>query len=256
MRIHVFSDIHVRAHRNQPIPIRPLPGVDAVVCAGDVGDGILASLRWLRAAMPDGPIVFVPGNHEYYGGWHPDDLRMGRRVAGDLGITLLDEETAIIGSVRFVGATLWTDYALDGAHRVERAMATAARGLMDHALIRSHDSPTGFFTPQDARSAHERALAFLRTTLADPFDGPTVVVTHHCPDAGGVHERFEGNPLNGAFVSRLDDLVAASGATCWIHGHVHHGRDVIVGATRVICNPYGYPGENLAFDPAFVLEVA
>ena len=131
MRIHVFSDIHIRAHRNHPIhpiPIRPLQGADAVVCAGDVGEGLLASLRWLRAAMPDGPIVFVPGNHEYYGGWHPEDLRVGRRVASDLGVTLLDEETAILGGVRFVGATLWTDYALDGARRVERAMATAARG--------------------------------------------------------------------------------------------------------------------------------
>ena len=255
MRIHAFSDVHHQSHRGRPIPLRPLPDADLVLCAGDVGDGMFGSLRWLRAVFPKHPIVFVPANHEYYGGSYPENLTAGRRMARDLGITLLDEDVAVIDGVRLIGATLWTDYSLDGSHRIERAMATAARGLMDHRLIRSSSDPTGLFTPAEALAAHRRARAFLETTLAAAHDGPSVLVTHHCPDSGGVHEDYEGDRLNAAFVSRLDDLVAASGAAIWLHGHVHHCRDTDLGGTRVICNPLGYPGENIDFCPDLVLEV-
>ena len=100
----------------------------------------------------------------------------------------------------------------------------------------------------------------LRAALAEPFDGPTVVITHHAPTLNSIHPRFAGSPLNGLFVTDAQDLVAASGARLWIHGHTHDSFDYQVQCTRVLCNPRGYVNwsgktENNAFDPALVIDV-
>lgn len=49
----------------------------------------------------------------------------------------------------------------------------------------------------------------------------------------------------------------------WIHGHIHANRDYVIGGTRVIANPRGYPltfglnapRENPDFNPRLVVEV-
>jgi hypothetical protein len=38
-----------------------------------------------------------------------------------------------------------------------------------------------------------------------------------------------------------------------VHGHTHSPFDYQVGATRIVCNPKGYSGENPNFDPALTI---
>jgi hypothetical protein len=99
-------------------------------------------------------------------------------------------------------------------------------------------------------------------TLAIPFDGPTVVVTHHAPHPDSVARRFENDPLTPAFVSDLSEVIDRWQPALWFHGHTHDNFDYRVGATRIVCNPKGYgpmpPGrriENVAFDVGRVVEV-
>jgi Icc-related predicted phosphoesterase len=75
--------------------------------------------------------------------------------------------------------------------------------------------------------------------LAKPFDGDTVVITHHAPSERSVHPRFQGDPLTGAFVTDLPDLLEQ--AHVWIHGHHHNSSDYVERGCRVVCNPSGYP---------------
>jgi Icc-related predicted phosphoesterase len=82
-----------------------------------------------------------------------------------------------------------------------------------------------------------------------------VVVTHHAPSPGSVAPAYAGHPLNPAFASDLDALVAAGRPDLWVHGHVHTSFDYRLGATRVVCNPLGYPRENASFDPGLVVEL-
>lgn len=102
--------------------------------------------------------------------------------------------------------------------------------------------------------------------LHEPFDGRTVVVTHHAPHPDSVHPRFAGNLLNPAFASDLSALMGP--ADLWIHGHVHDSFDYQVNGTRVIANPRGYAlnrqsvqspeqleWENPLFDPRLVIEI-
>ena len=96
--------------------------------------------------------------------------------------------------------------------------------------------------PVDAQKLHNESLAFLEDAFAEPFDGPTVVVTHHAPSRLSIHKDFGGDRLNAAFASELDSLIARWQPHLWIHGHVHRSCDYSTGKTRVVCNPRGYDG--------------
>lgn len=254
MRIQIFSDLH--ADVAQPRPITIAPSVDAVVVAGDVCEGAEHGFAWLRQFVPmQIPIISVLGNHEFYRRCWPDELGHARAVAPLYGVHLLENDIVVLGKTRFIGASLWTDYALFGARNVTQAMFAATNGLNDHKRINWSKQPWSRFRPEEALSLHKRSRAFIETTLATPFDGSTVVVSHHAPHAGSIHSRYKSDLLTAAYVSDLTAVIVAGRPTLWVHGHVHECFDYHVGATRVLCNPHGYGKENLGFIPALVMEI-
>jgi predicted phosphodiesterase len=260
MRIHVLSDLHLEVAPFAP----PDTGADVVILAGDIHNAS-QGLEWAARCFRGKRVVYVPGNHEYYDG---ELAAIGRTLAADaarLGVTLLDNAEAVIGGVRFLGTTLWTDFCLDGIERRDQVMALSRPYIVDFRAIRSGNSP---FTPEASVELHLAARAWLEARLAARFDGKTVVVTHHAPHPGSVHARFADHPANGGFVSNLEALMGR--AAVWVHGHTHNSFDYRVDGTRVVCNPRGYvlmkrgpegaeppivKAENPEFDPAMTLEV-
>jgi hypothetical protein len=179
-------------------------------------------------------------------------------------VRFLDNDIVEFAGVRFLGTTLWTDYRLEPNLTQGQAMRMAERAINDHRLIRCDG---GFFTAQRALSEHERSRAWLAEELGRPYDGRTVVVTHHGPHANSVHPRFKGSPVNPAFNSDLSELLPK--AHVWLHGHVHDSFDYCVEGCRVVANPLGYPTnagsarnpqdlvfENKAFQWACVLDIS
>jgi hypothetical protein len=71
-----------------------------------------------------------------------------------------------------------------------------------------------------------------------------VVITHNLPSIRSIPERYRTDLVSAAFASNLDDLVERSGALLWLHGHTHTACDYMIGRTRVLCNPRGYPQES------------
>lgn len=96
----------------------------------------------------------------------------------------------------------------------------------------------------------------MKAMFAKPFDGETVVVTHHAPLSKAVVPRFAINRLTPAFASGLESLVDTGQPALWIHGHTHNSFDYGIYNTRVVCNPRGYPGEVgiSGFKRDFVVE--
>ena len=232
-----------------------MDGVDVVIVAGDTCEGVLKAFKHLRQIVPAHiPIILVMGNHEYYHRFVPDELALARSQASDFNIHLLEDNTVVLGGARFLGASLWTDYAIFGDANQAAVMNACANGMNDHRLIGWQKQPW-LRRPQEAALLHHRSKAYLAGELAAPFDGPTVVVTHHAPHWNSVHPSFRSDPVTGAFVSDLEDLIMATHPTLWVHGHVHNSCDYSVGATRVLCNPHGYGSENPTFDGALVVEV-
>jgi len=195
-------------------------------------------VSWAKTVF-DVPVVYVPGNHEYYNRRIDTlDNELREYVAGNQ-IHLLQNSQVVISGVRFLGCTLWTDFALFGS--VGPSALLAQHGMNDYHVI---GKGTRAVKPSETLALHQESRAFLERTLAEPFDGPTVVVTHHAPSLKSIAPRYMDDSLTPCFASDLEALVASSGAVYWIHGHVHDSVDYVLGDTRVIANPKGYRGEE------------
>ena len=253
MKLHILSDLHLGLAAMAP----PRTDADVVVLAGDIARPREA-MAWAQGF--DKPVLYVPGNHEYYGGSLDGTLAELRALATGTPVHLLADDELVIDGVRFLGSTLWTDFDLfgRGAQRAA-AMSEASRLLRDFSRIRRAAAEAAWFTPEDCARLFARHAAWLRARLAMPHAGATVVVTHHAPSPRSIHPRFEGSLLNACFVSEAEDLLGAEKACLWIHGHTHDSFDYAVAGTRVVCNPRGYAPdgvpENAAFDEGLVLTV-
>lgn len=257
MKIQIASDLHLEfLAEGWPGErlIQPATNADVLVLAGDIAagsDGVKAFGGWPPVG-PRIPVIYVAGNHEYYG--HELDLQRERMKAwaDRCEVNFLENKSLVIDGVRFLGATLWTDYKLNTALSQEQQMEAAEKGLTDHRLIRMGVRK---FTAHDTLKIHGASRAWLETELSKPWDGRTVVVTHHGPHPLSVHPRYADSAINGGFVSDLSDILLSRHAPdLWLHGHVHDGFDYTVGRTRVVANPAGYvrnrrtAGNPQAFD--------
>ncbi|SDX96285.1 3',5'-cyclic AMP phosphodiesterase CpdA [Variovorax sp. YR634] len=277
MKLLILSDLHLE------FGIFNVPKVDydAVILAGDIFVPGSKAMRWARRAGNFGetaPILFVPGNHEFYEGVLQTSLKEMALTARACNVHLLAPGEAVIAGVRFLGCTLWTDFELPIQTKTEllvdteRAMKAAKVRLNDYSAIRwaeaqeSCDAPVVAaksrkrrLVPEDTLALHQRDRAWLAQKLAEPFDGPTVVVTHHAPHRNSLVRHYQSDWLSPSFVSELPSSFFEV-PSLWIHGHLHDSYAYQAGNCRVVCNPRGYLQhgsglENKQFNPEFVVEL-
>ncbi|SEL82092.1 Calcineurin-like phosphoesterase [Variovorax sp. YR750] len=276
MKLLILSDLHLKFGTF----LVPKADYDVVILAGDISVPGSKALRWARRSENFGetvPILFVPGNHEFYQGVLQTSLKEMALTAKACNVHLLAQGDVVIAGVRFLGCTLWTDFELPiqtkagGQVDVERAMKAAKVHLNDYSLIRWAEAPAPSdastatkprkrrLTPEDTRALHQSDRAWLARKLAEPFDGPTVVVTHHAPHRNSLAPHYQSDWLSPAFVSELPDAFFKV-PSLWVHGHLHESYDYPVGNCRVVCNPRGYMRhgrdmENKRFNPGLVVNL-
>jgi predicted phosphodiesterase len=268
MKIQLISDLHIGVCQYTPVAA----GADVIVVAGDVDAGFDTNVYKLFSEMlfssPQAHIVYVAGNHEFYGkdiNAFRAELRKfcGPASAGgefndglEKRFHFLDNDEVVIDGVRFLGTTLWTNFELFGESEKQACMAEAVRRLNDFYHIKIDGR---LFTPQDSIDLHNEAVKWLENKLKhEPFDGETVVVTHHAPSFASVVPHYQHDPLSACYASKLDHLTGLN--ALWIHGHTHNSLDYMIDKTRVVCNPRGYArnansNENRSFQPALVITV-
>lgn len=242
MRLWLASDIHLEFPQNQVhVPEEPF---DVAILAGDIDVGTGAIELIDTVLLPRRvDVIYVLGNHEFYGGIIDDVEAEWARLAADRPrLHLLQDHAVTLGGVRFVGGTLWTD--CDG--RDDQTMLRLLLGMNDFRMIKKRDAAgnPAPFQPEHAADRFDATVALIRSTLATPFDGPTVVVTHHLPSDLSTPPQFAGSPINGGFRSNLDELIREGRPNLWLHGHTHDACDYHIEDTRVVCEPGGYPGER------------
>jgi predicted phosphodiesterase len=242
--VQVLSDLHFEFHadggRSFVASLDPR-GIDVLVLAGDiaVGDDIGRALGLFAARYPDATLLYVHGNHEFYGSTRAAVTAVTRAaVAGHPNLVWLDGDVATIGGVRFAGAPLWFRHP---------GPAEGLRARMnDFRLIADFE---GWVYAENAR-----AVSFFERELR----AGDVAVTHYLPVRASVAPAFAESPLNPFFLCDVEPLVRARRPSLWVHGHTHASIDTTVGATRVVCNPFGYVRieENAAFRERFTIDVA
>ncbi len=248
MKLHILSDLHLGFAPMQAA----LVDADLVVLAGDIDEGT-AGVRWARQQF-DCPVLYVPGNHEYYQPvWTMDKLLWAMRIETEASqVHVLDRDSVEIGGIRFLGTTLWTDLQNQPFHGIECGVLGS-----DNAMIQVSDGD-GLST-HTAQQLFETNRDWLQSELGKPFAGKTVVITHHAPSGRSLHAQFRGNPWNACFITEMESLMGDS-VDLWVHGHTHNSFDYHVNGTRVVCNPRGYTNrfgnaENPAFDAGLVVTI-
>ena len=239
----MLSDLH-----NEFSPYQPtFNAFDLVILAGDIdlkGRGV----EWANETFAC-PVIYVCGNHEFYKG-HIDLTLRKMKEAALPHVHVLENETFIWNQTRFLCATAWTDFSATG--NAVAAAQTALERMNDFSVIRIDDSFRKL-RPCDLVNRNHATHDWLAHELDKPFDGKTVVVTHHAPVPEVVGDKHEGH-LIAAYTNSWHALLEK--ADLWIFGHTHRAVDVTLDGCRVISNPRGYPGERTGFDPGFVIDLS
>ena len=277
MRIQLISDLHLE---NYPdfVP-GAAPEVDILILAGDIGSYQAGSRlqeddfglhrfspRWPDSQWPR--VFYIPGNHEFDALDYDATYLKLRNTCEALGIEWLERETITVGSVRFIGTTLWSDFEAlakckptmtEQMEALEKAYRAANFYLGKNTTSRN-GAP---MLAEDIRALAHECQRWLHTALAVPFDGTTVAVTHFAPTLRSADPRYGLTPGTAGFCNSLDHLLPLS--QVWMHGHLHCTNDFVVEGTedgkpfscRVVANPRGYPekGEDKAFQETFVVEL-
>jgi predicted phosphodiesterase len=248
VKIHILSDLHIEFAPFSP----PKTDADVIVLAGDIhikSQGI----NWIKAHFPVKPVIYVLGNHEYYGEAIPKLTEKLKELTRGTHIHVLENDALEIDDVLFLGSTLWTDFRLYGDPRI--AGYFASQQMTDYRKI--HVSPDYHrLRSLDTATFHARSRSWLENELMRNSGRKIIVITHHALSKRSIPEQFQEDIVSAAYASNLEELIEKSGARLWIHGHIHTCQDYQIGETRVLCNPRGYPNEyGNSFNPGLVVEI-
>lgn len=218
---------------------------DIILLAGDVCEANKkeSPIRWAQRRFPDQPVLFVPGNHDFYGGRFGEVIDRWRKECRKSNVRLLYNEVFEFQGLRFLGAPLWSDIASGGIIQEAFLRINLPQEISDFSCIINSQGKN--WKVNDMLRENAKSLLFLREALKDTTL-PNVVMTHWAPHRGSLHPMFDGHRVNPYFINHYPDLVAQSMA--WFHGHTHLPCDYEAGYEpghgRVICHPRGYPHEE------------
>lgn len=240
LRTLVMSDLHFEFHADggaQFVESLDPTGIDVLVLAGDiaVADGIGPALSLFAKRFSDAKVLYVHGNHEFYGTSRnfvvAETLAV---VAAHSNVAWLDCDVATVDGVRFLGAPLWF-----------RPNGRAPKHeLSDFRMIDGYE--------RWVYAECQRAIRFFGEL--QPGD---VAISHHLPAHASVASQYVDSPFNAFFLCDIEPLIREKRPSLWVHGHTHSSVDTRVGDTRIVCNPFGYVRreQNALFNERLVIDV-
>lgn len=244
MKLQIASDLHTEFEG--PVPLDDV-GADVLILAGDIGYADSETVLWLNSMRKrySSRILYVPGNHEYYGQDFDAANRYMDRISVFGGFIWMNNFVWEYEGQRFVGTPLWTNFRNDPVARYG-----AGRMINDFRRILYGD---GVMTPEAMHSLYDEAMAFLK----DEVQEGDVVITHFPPSNECRHKGFpEGNDVAKYFTNEISEFILEREPCIWVSGHVHYNFDFMIGNTRVVSNQAGYPNEHVrGWDPAFTVEI-
>lgn len=248
MRIQIISDL------DQEFGLSDLnfDSSDLVILAGDINLGT-KGIEWIKKYIPNIPVLYVLGNHEYYKGAYPKTLHKIIAASKGSNVSVLENERIEFKGIRFHGATLWTDFSLFGSP-VEYGMICQEK-MNDYKQIR-RDPSYARLRSIDTFKIHQFSKLWLEESLAESTGYKNVVITHHAPSTRSLPEAYKNNPVAAAYASDLEELINQYKPLYWIHGHIHTPVGYKLGATEIICNPHGYINEKYnGYNKALIVEI-
>ena len=249
MKLHILSDLHIEFGDFKV----PETDADVVILAGDIHLGD-RGLTWILEQGFRTPVIYIPGNHEFYRYKFPGLIDELRRKSEGTNVHFLENDAVMIDGFNFFGCTLWSDMELLG--NPASAMSAAENRMNDYQLIRNSKT-TQVLTPGETVTHHKQSVKKLKEFIETGNPEKSIVITHSTPSIQSIPERFQGHPLTPAFASNLEDFILNHEPCLWIHGHTHDSFDYHIGKTGIICNPRGYVPDalNPDFQPNLTITI-
>lgn len=272
MNIRLLDDLHLEfdleGDFDFSLPVIEGESEMVLVLAGDItasmDDESRVEFGWSRHtnmirewARRHRAVVMVAGNHEYYFGTFEDVREWWTNLDHNVdNFHFLDNKSVVVDGTRFIGGTLWTSL----RNNNPMVILKATESMNDFKAIKMRDGDgRRCLTATDWYHEHCLTWDYIQDRVQEPFDGPTVVVTHHAPSFESIDPKFLNSQLNDAYATELSTFILYNEIDLWLHGHIHASSDYMIGDTRVVCNPRGYnsaaPMLNPNFDPRLVLTV-
>lgn len=242
MRVHSVSDLHCDNWEllNHPMatPALKVSG-DILIINGDISDGELEkhlsklTRHYVNAGLP---VLYVPGNHDYYYTDINDGSKAMRQACANAGVVLLNGDAFVKEGVRFFGTTLWAAFDLE-EHSQAMQMNMSKVLVADYKYIRG-------LSPQHTWHLHHQARLQIERQGHDALenDQQFVLVSHHAPLHECIPEKFATNPISGAYASDLANLLKAANVHTAVFGHMHgtaHGAAKSAPGTNLYINARG-----------------
>lgn len=239
MKLRVMSDLHLDFLLDSKGWLESLEDVDCdvIVVAGDLSNfrDLGECVSELCNRFKDKPIVFLPGNHEYYGALRRDVISLMKyKQSQHENLDYVDlGESKPYGGRTFTCMTLWFRQV----------------GFMLESQF------SDFFYIKGLRNwvyeENKKSIDYLESNLNES----SIVFSHHLPSYKSIAPKFINDPGNVFFLCDLTMLIQNRQPQLWVHGHTHTACDYSIGKTRIICNPRGYGKEETGFNPNLIIDV-
>lgn len=263
MKVSYLSDLHLEFLRYPSF--QKEEGGDVLILAGDILTAYMISgyrtdpdARSLKKYLlnkfkPDlidkyKHVLYCMGNHEHYNYIYRNtlfDIQTWLSSNGFNNVRMMENDNTVIDGVRFIGATLWTDY--DGGNPL--SMRLAYDMMNDYRVIGSQDvtdmnyfnrNSTRKITPEFILQVHTQSRDYIRLVASESKE-PVVVFTHHPPSFESCNSLHSGNDLDGAYATNLSEMILDTPQIkYWVSGHTHMSCKYEIGGCQVLSNQLGY----------------
>lgn len=253
MKLRILSDIHKeffnKCSFDNYCSIFSTDSVyDYLIIAGDLNVDSHKSTLDDIYYLTETPIIFVPGNHDFWGGsYHTKNKVMSDQLDCEY-IHYLNNSSFEDGNYMFIGTTLWW------SDKPSANVSMYIKGMADYHKIKEMymGEETGYDWGREAYTFLEESLKYAQAHKLIP-----VVITHNAPSYKSVCDKYKRSPMNIFFANNYDDLIKKYKPKLWVHGHMHNSFKYKIGDTLVVCNPYGYHQyeENPEFKANMLINV-
>jgi predicted phosphodiesterase len=262
MIIDYISDIHEDTHLNATLneesflntfgEIFPNNPGEVLLIAGDLShkiNRIKTFLTLTKEIYKYKRIFYVIGNHEmflllqkeldlykYNSINKINHLKQELEPLREKGIYLLDGEIIKYKNIRFGGTCGWYDGSFIFKQKkgnLSELMREWYNCMPDGKFIYGIGNILNFF---------EKEIEKVETIFRDS----DIILTHINPisEMFAFSEPFKNSETNAFFAFDGERYVKTSPAKIWLYGHTHIPKEYEHYGTKLLCNPYGYPGEN------------
>jgi Icc-related predicted phosphoesterase len=232
-----------------------LPDADILILAGDIVtvDAFIPNNLdrypgvidfFLAASKKYEKVIWIPGNHEYYGVWLEDAPILVEKYFATHAITNIHYSKQVAfdyNDIRIVGATLWTDMNKGDPS----VMFDATRCTNDFRYIQSRKETRKKLTNVQWCDMHDADRQFMIENSMT--NKKLIMVSHHSPFVNFQEDRT----FNGAYYygcTDMEDVVYNANPVAYISGHTHTSvdKETEIGTRkiRMLNNPRGYKGHE------------